>query len=101
MSAVTLYLGSAAAVVAVGLYGLLTRTHLVRKLLAANLLGTGTFLVLIALARRTPVPDPVPHALVLTGIVVAVSTTGFSLLLTRRIHAETGEARLPEEGGPR
>jgi multicomponent Na+:H+ antiporter subunit C len=101
MSAVTLYLGAAAGVVAVGLYGMLARAHLVRKLLAANLLGTGIFLILIAVGRRTPEPDPVPHALVLTGIVVAVSTTGFSLLLARRLFGETGKAHLPEEDGPR
>ncbi|NVJ01083.1 NADH-quinone oxidoreductase subunit K [Myxococcus sp. AM009] len=100
MSAVTLYLGAAAAVVAVALYGLLAREHLVRKLLAANLLGSGIFLVLVAVGRRVEPPDPVPSALVLTGIVVSVSTTGFSLLLARRLHEETGKAHLPEDDGP-
>ncbi|WIG98637.1 NADH-quinone oxidoreductase subunit K [Myxococcus sp. SDU36] len=100
MSAVTLYLGAAAAVVAVALYGLLARAHLVRKLLSANLLGSGIFLVLVAVGRRVEPPDPVPSALVLTGIVVSVSTTGFALLLTRRLHEETGKAHLPEDDGP-
>lgn len=97
MTAPTLYLAVASAAVAAGVYGLWARRHLVHKLLAANILGTGVFLVLIAIARRTDPPDPVPHALVLTGIVVAVSLTAFSVFLIRRIHAEGGRPALPED----
>jgi multicomponent Na+:H+ antiporter subunit C len=43
--------------------------------------------------------DPVPHALVITGIVVSVCATGLALALATRIHALTGMALLtPEEG---
>ena len=42
-------------------------------------------------------PDPVPHAMVLTGIVVAVSATAFALVLARRIYSVTGSTRLPED----
>lgn len=97
MTAATLYLAVAAAAVAAGLYGLWARRHLVHKLLAANILGTGVFLVLIAIARRTDPPDPVAHALVLTGIVVAVSLTAFAAFLLRRIHAQGGRVTLPED----
>ena len=38
--------------------------------------------------------DPVPHALVITGIVVAVCATGLALTLATRIQALTGSARL-------
>ena len=95
---VHLYFAAGAAVFSIGLYGLLAYGHLVRKTLAANLLGAGIFLVLIALARQAggERPDPVPHALVLTGIVVSVSATAFSLVLARRLREETGRARLPE-----
>jgi len=41
-------------------------------------------------------PDPVPHALVLTGIVVAVSISAFALALARQIHAESGRTSLTE-----
>lgn len=99
MTSLALYDAAAAAVIAAGLYGLWAQRDLIRKLLAANLLGTGVFLVLVNAARRTAPPDPIPHALVLTGIVVAVSVTAFSLQLVRRIHAETGRAALPEEDG--
>ena len=46
--------------------------------------------MLIAVAYRGPgvAPDPVPQALVLTGIVVAVSATALALALARRLTAE-------------
>jgi multicomponent Na+:H+ antiporter subunit C len=72
---------------ATGLGGLFFCPDLLRKILAVNLSGSGVFLVLIAFARRQPdaAPDPVPHALVLTGIVVAVSATAVALALYRRL----------------
>lgn len=99
MNGATLYMLSSAAVVAVCLYGLMVRAHLVRKILALNILGSGVFLLLTGLARRGggETPDPVPHAMVLTGIVVAVSATAFALALVRRLHEETGQTHLPEE----
>ena len=82
-----------------GLYALIVHTHLLRKILAINVMGSGVFLVLVALAARTPgaIPDPVPHAMVITGIVVAVSATALALALMVRVRAETGRAELPEE----
>lgn len=95
----TLYFAVASIVIAAGLYGLWAHRHLVRKLVAANILGSGIFLVLIAVARRSDPPDPIPHALVLTGIVVSVSVTAFSLVLIRKIHGRSGRASLPEDSG--
>lgn len=71
-----------------GVYGLLACEHLLRKILALNIMGSGVFLFLVAVAYRRPgaEPDPVPHAMVLTGIVVAVSATALALALTRRVH---------------
>ncbi len=82
-----------------GLYTLIVCAHLLRKILAINVMGSGVFLVLVALGGRTPgaIPDPVPHAMVITGIVVAVSATALALALMLRVRAETGRARLPEE----
>ena len=72
---------------ALGLRGALAQVVLLRRLLALNLMGAGVFLMLIAVAYRGPgvPPDPVPHALVLTGIVVAVSATALALALGRRL----------------
>jgi multicomponent Na+:H+ antiporter subunit C len=98
-SNVHLYALTGIALFSLGLYALIAYAHLVRKILAINVMSTGIALLLIATAQRMPgvEPDPVPHALVLTGIVVMVSATGFALALICRVHDETGEAVLPEE----
>lgn len=82
-----------------GLRALIVRTHLLRKILAFNVMGSGVFLVLAGLAGRTPsgIPDPVPHAMVITGIVVAVAATALALSLMLRVAGTTGRARLPDE----
>ncbi len=99
MNGVTLYMLSSVAIVVVCIYGLFVHAHLVRKILALNILGSGVFLLLTGLARRSggAEPDPVPHAMVLTGIVVAVSATAFALALARRVREETGRPYLPED----
>ncbi|MDX5893673.1 sodium:proton antiporter [Rubrobacter radiotolerans] len=96
-----LYLISGVAIFAVCAYGLIVHAHLIRKVLAINIMGSGIFLLLTAIASRTDVPDPVPHAMVLTGIVVAVSATAFALTVVRRLHETTGRPYLPEEADTR
>ena len=82
-----------------GLYALIMHAHILRKILAINVMGSGVFLVLVALAKRTgeALPDPVPHAMVITGIVVAVSATALALALLLKLVAESGHATLPED----
>ena len=82
-----------------GLYALIIHAHLLRKILAINVMGSGVFLLLVALGGRTAgaSPDPVPHAMVITGIVVAVSATALALALMLRVQAKTGRAELPED----
>lgn len=87
----------------IGVYGLAVRPHLLHKVLALNIMSSGVFLVIVAIARRVPgdIPDPLPHAMVLTGIVVTVSSTAFALALIKRIFTETGAVTLDDEGqGP-
>ena len=81
-----------------GLYSLVSESHLIKKILALNVAGTGVFLFLVAAADQTagPVPDPVPHAMVLTGIVVAVSATAVALTLACRIRQTTGRVELSD-----
>jgi multicomponent Na+:H+ antiporter subunit C len=98
MSASLVYLMVSAALFGVGLYGLLTAAHVLRKLLALNIMGGAAFLLLVALAARDgAAPDPVAQALVLTGIVVAVATTAFALALMVRLHAVSGSTELEDE----
>ena len=95
MTATALFLAGGAALFAVGLYGVLVAQPLLRRILAANIMGNGVFMVLIATAHAPRgAHDAVAHALVLTGIVVAVSATALGLKLVCRLHElETGPAR--------
>lgn len=70
-----------------GLRSAFSSTALLRRVLAINVAGAGLFLLLIAVAYRgvDKAPDPLPHALVLTGIVVAFSATALALALGRRL----------------
>lgn len=91
------------ALVVMGLYALIVHAHLLRKVLALNIMSSGVFLVFIGLARRTPgdgmpmAVDPVPQAMVLTGIVVAVAATGLALALIVRLRALTGRTTLGDD----
>lgn len=82
-----------AALFALGVRGVLIHASLLGRVLSINVCGAGVFLVFVTLAYRgweLP-PDPVPHALVLTGIVVAVSATALALALGRRLREAPDE----------
>ena len=76
---------------ALGVAGVLLIGELLRRILAFNLMGSGAFLVLVGLAQREGGVDPVPHAMVLTGIVVAVASTALALALARRLAGGDGD----------
>lgn len=85
-----------------GIYALIAYPHLLRKILGMNIMGTGVFMVFVAISYRgiDQPSDPVPHALVITGIVVAVCATGLALALARQIQRVTGIAQItPDEEG--
>jgi multicomponent Na+:H+ antiporter subunit C len=84
------------ALVAIGLLGVVAHRNLLRRVIGLNLVSSGVFLVLLGLAARSTPADPVPHALVLTGLVVGVSSTALLLALAVRLHRDTGGARVPE-----
>lgn len=67
-----------------GLGAMLLPGPVSRRILGFNVMGSGAFLVLVGLAQRAGGVDPVPHAMVLTGIVVAVAATALALALARR-----------------
>ena len=81
------------ALFASGIRMVFTPMVLLRRVLAINIAGAGLFLLLIAVAYRgfKAPPDPVPHALVLTGIVVAFSATAVALALGRRLREQTDD----------
>ncbi len=98
MSVGLLYALAGAALVAIGLAGLLLLPQLLRKILAFNILGSGAFLILVGLGQRDGGIDPVPQAMVLTGIVVAIAATALALALARQLLDLSGRMRLPEDG---
>ncbi len=90
MSSLQMYMLLGALIFLLGLHGLLVLTDPIRRLIAVNLMGAGTFMIMVTLARRTDPADPVLHALVVTGLVVAISATAFALrLITANLITET------------
>ena len=102
MSATILYGFCSAVLVGLGLYGLIVHPEPLRKILAFNLVGGGVFLLFGVVARRGAAiafgGDPVPQALVITGLVVAFASTALALALLVRLSSEPGGANLPSEG---
>jgi multicomponent Na+:H+ antiporter subunit C len=81
-----------------GLFGLITNAQPLRKILAFNVLGAGVFLFFGVVARRGAAAgfggDPVPQALVITGMVVAFAATALAAALLLRLFNATGAATL-------
>ena len=93
------------ALMMVGLYAVLARGNLVKKIIGLNILQTAVFLFYISIGKihgatapvmwpdkpaGIPYENPVPHVLMLTAIVVGVSTTAVALALVVRIHRAYG-----------
>jgi multicomponent Na+:H+ antiporter subunit C len=94
-----LYAASGGAIFALGFIGTFDDgARGVRRILAVNVMSSGVFLLFVASARRAAVgpPDPIPHALVLTGIVVSVSATALALALAKRLARLTQDSDEPE-----
>ncbi|KAF0103375.1 MAG: NADH-ubiquinone oxidoreductase chain 4L [bacterium] len=86
-----IYALTGVALFALGLAGVILLAQALRRILAFNVMGSGAFLVLVGLAQREGVADPVPQAMVLTGIVVAVASTALALALARRLAGGDGD----------
>jgi multicomponent Na+:H+ antiporter subunit C len=93
MSQSLLYMLTAALLTGIGLFHATTTPDPLKRILALNIFGSGVFLFLVGLGYRSaPLPpDPVPHAMVLTGLVVAVSSTALLLALHCAIHGDNNE----------
>lgn len=101
MSAATLFGLSGAALVGLGLYGLICHPGTLRKILAFNLIGSGVFLWFGVVAKRGAAGgfagDPVPQALVITGLVVAFAATALAVALLLRLAQGSGRTGLDPE----
>ena len=87
----------------IGLFLVISRANLVKKLVGLSIFQTSVFLFYITLGRvsggtapiLTDAPDmlysnPLPHVLILTAIVVGVATTALGLALILRIKEAFG-----------
>lgn len=98
MSAATVFGLCASVVIGLGLYGVIANPLPLRKLLAFNLIGSGVFMLFGAVARRGAAAgfgaDPVPQALIITGIVVAFAATALAAALMLRLFQASGSTTL-------
>mgnify|MGYP001394916902 CR=1 FL=1 len=98
MTTATIFGLTGAALVGLGLYGVIVQPAWLRKILSLNVLSSGIFLLYGVVARRGATGDfgrdPVPQALVITGIVVAFAGTALAVALVLR----WAEAKTSEEG---
>ena len=101
MSVSTLFGLCGAVLVGLGLFGLIVQPQPLRKILAFNLIGGGVFLLFGVIARRGAAAgmggDPIPQAMVITGIVVAFAATALAVALLLRLYQKTGRATLQAE----
>ena len=95
----------------IGFVTLLMQKNLIKKIIGLNIMDTAIFLYLASkgyiFGRKAPIIAdgvfdadyyviPTPSALVLTGIVVAVSITAFALALTLKLYRQYGTLDLDE-----
>lgn len=104
MNSATLFGFCGAVLVGIGLYGLIVHPRPLRKLVAFHLLGGGVFLLFGVVARRGAAAglggDPVPQALVITGIVVSFAATALAIAIIQRLAQETGQTGLDSAPPP-
>ena len=100
----------------VGLYIVIARGHLVKKLIGLSIFQTSVYLLYIApgklIGGTAPIlsdafkvySNPIPHVLILTAIVVGVATLALGLALVVRIREAYGTIEeddiLLQETGP-
>ena len=95
----------------IGFATLLLHNNLIKKIIGMNIMDTSVMLFLIAKGyiqgNVAPIIvnefkgvseyiNPIPTSLMLTGIVVAVSTTAFALALTIKMYEKYGTIELNE-----
>lgn len=87
----------------IGFHTMLTHNNLIKKVIGMNIMDTAIFLFFVAIGYvrggRAPILEPgvshtyvnpLPSALILTGIVVAVSVTAYALSLIVKLYQHYG-----------
>ncbi|MFH1151008.1 MAG: NADH-quinone oxidoreductase subunit K [Actinomycetota bacterium] len=104
----------AAVLFLIGLYAVTVKPNIIKKLIGLNIMETSVFLLIVSVGmvdngvapivtegykralETGRIVNPIPQALILTGIVVAVSTTAVALSLCLRLHEKYGTLNAPE-----
>lgn len=85
-----------------GFYAMVAQPTVLSKILAWNVVGSGVFLIFGAISSRNAEgahADPLPQAIVITGIVVSISSTAVAIALARSAKsAEQEQTDLNESG---
>ena len=96
------FYGMAIVIFLTGFWIMLTHSNLIKKIIGMNIMESAIFLFFVAIgyidggsAPILGLPDlqyinPLPSALILTGIVVSVSVTAFALSLVVKLHQHYG-----------
>lgn len=102
MNVSQLFALTAAALIGLGLYGVIVSPQPLRKVLAFNVMGNGVFLACAVIAHRGAAAgmsgDPVPQALLITAIVVSFAASALAVALMLRRYAQTGTNSLSDDG---
>jgi len=80
---------TAATIFVIALYYVVTHPNFMKKIIAINILGSAVFLYIVSFAYHSDPLDHVAHAIVLTGIVVAVAGSALALRIHQRLTAPT------------
>jgi len=100
----TLFGLCAALLVGLGVYSLIINPEPLRKIIAFNVIGAGVFVLFGAIAHRGAAAgwggDPVPQALLITGLVVAFCATALAVALLLRLFAVEGSASVAPDPAP-
>ncbi|MFH1640234.1 MAG: cation:proton antiporter subunit C [Chloroflexota bacterium] len=98
------------ALFSLGFYTLIMQRNIIRKIIGLNIMETSVFFFLVSIgylkqgiapiavegAETIMMVNPIPQALILTGIVVAVSTSALALALTIRLYRHYGTLNVDE-----
>jgi multicomponent Na+:H+ antiporter subunit C len=88
----------------IGLYTVIMRRNIIKKIIGLNIMETSVFFFLISIgyleqgvapihvgeAQASQMVNPLPQALILTGIVVAVSVTAVALSMVILLYQQYG-----------
>ena len=94
------------AIFIIGVYGIIINRNVIKIVMSLGIMGNGVILFFLStgyvvgagppLATSDSIVDPVPHALMLTLIVINLSITAVALALSMKLYNEYGTLEIGE-----